>query len=1019
MTDLIRNSVKRHLLLVMMLLSCMTIFAQTHKVSGIVRDPAGEPVIGVSVRCNVDAKAATITDAQGQFSITVPADASLIFTYVGYETQKVLANKPELSIVLKESSKNLDDVVVVGYGTQKKSDMTGAISQVKAADISSISVSNPVQALQGRVAGTAVMTNNNPGSSPTLRIRGSGSINASNDPLYVVDGFPLMNSNLNDINPNDIESIEVLKDASSSAIYGSRGANGVVIITTKQGSKGRNNLTFSSYAGIQNPARKVELLHSDDFVKYINDAYTYSTGKAVYTTSSPAPNYDTDWQDEIFNRNALMQEHSVSFDGTDGKTSYMLSGSIYNQDGIVDASGFDKYTLRSNLSHEFKKWLTVGTHLQISNTTQNVRDNATGDVFRFGWPTTPIKNPDGSWYYSFNDPQVDSYIEGSFNPVAEAHEVTDERNTSRVLGDVFAEFSLTNHLKFKTNFGLDLSNTKGYEYHTSASSAGLNSGGKGVGGQDYYKMTSKLTENILTYSNIWNDVHRFTATGVYSYQDYGFESLSIDGSGFANDATGAYDMSLADRSSIAYSSSKYGNKLISWTARASYAYKDKYMATVTGRYDGSSRFGENNKWGYFPSIGLGWRADQESFLIDNKVISNLKLRTSYGVTGNQEISNYSSLPQLVAANYVYGSSLLKGFTETIGNSNLKWEKTTQTDIGVDLGLWKRIDMTIDLYNRNTSDLLYSVPIPTTSGYSSILSNIGGVNNKGFEFSINGKVIDTKDFKWSIGGNLAKNKNKITELYGNVKSILLKTSANGFAQYLKVGQPVNGVYTRKSAGLIRTQEQLDAYKKIRSTANFGEEMYVDKTDDNIISTDDYVCIGSTEPDFTYGLSTNLQYKNLTLDIYSQGAHDYASVAGIDDNAFKSASFTMGYASNTGSYLMYGENQILNSNYAPSKYAYDHMWSESNPNGTFPRAGARDTYFSDRTNGHWSYFVIKNIKLGYDLSSYVAKTNWMKGLSVYVNAQNYVSFSNQRGYNPENGDVSYPWAKTLMFGINARF
>jgi len=908
---------------------------------------------------------------------------------------------------------------VVGYGTQRRSDMTGAITQVKATDLSSVSVSNPIQALQGRVAGTAVMTNNNPGSSPTLRIRGSGSINAGNDPLYVVDGFPLMNSNLSDINPNDIESIEVLKDASSSAIYGSRGANGVVIITTKKGTKGRNNVTYSSYVGVQNPARLVELLKSKDFVEYINEAYTYSTGKAVYTTDNPAPDYDTDWQAEIVNTNALMQEHSITFDGSSDNTTYMLSASVFLQDGIVDASGFKKYTLRNNMSHEFKKWLTVGTNLQISNTSQDVRDNATGDVFRFGWPTTPVKTADGSWYYSFNDSQVDAYIEGTFNPVAEASEVTDEKNTSRVLGDVFAEFTFNKHLKFRTNFGLDLSNTKGYEYHTSLSSAGINAGGTGVGGQSYYKMTSKLTENILSYSNIWNKIHRFSATGVYSYQDYNYEGLSISGSGFENDATGAYDMSLADQASVTYSSSKYGNKLISLTARASYAYNDKYMVTATNRYDGSSRFGANNKWGYFPSLGLSWRADQESFLIDNKVISTLKLRASFGVTGNQEISNYSSLPQLTAANYVYNSTTLQGFTESIGNSDLKWERTTQLDLGLDLALWKRIDLTVDVYNRNTTDLLYNVPVPTTSGYSSILSNVGAVNNKGIEVSLHCKVIDHKDFKWGVTGNVSKNVNKITELYGGVESILLKTSANGFAQYLKVGEPVNGVYTRKSAGIIRTEEQLESYQKIRSTANYGEEMYVDYTGDKSISTDDYVCIGSTEPDFYYGISTNLQYKKISLDIYGQGAHDYASVSGIDDNSFSSATFSIGYASNTGSYLLYGENQILNSNYAPSKYAYDRMWSETNTDGTFPRAGAKDTYFSDRTNGHWSYFVIKNIKLGYNLSSVISKTNWIKELSVYVNAQNYICFANQRGYNPENGDVSYPWTKTMMFGINAKF
>jgi hypothetical protein len=352
----------------------------------------------------------------------------------------------------------------------------------------------------------------------------------------------------------------------------------------------------------------------------------------------------------------------------------------------------------------------------------------------------PVKNPDGSWYYSFLDPQHDSYIEGKWNPVADASEVINENVRNRILGDVFAEFTFHKNLKFKTNFGVDISNTKGYEYSTSKSSAGLSSGGKGLGGQSYNKMTSKLTENILTYSNVWNSIHRFTATGVYSYQDYVYEGMSISGSGFENDATGAYDMTLADRSSISYSSTKYSNKLISWTARASYAYNDKYMLTVTGRYDGSSRFGANNKWGFLPSVGLGWRISEESFLKENPVVSNLKLRASYGVTGNQEISNYASLPKLTSVYYVYDNTLLQGFTESIGNSDLRWERTTQNDLGIDIGLWKRLDVNIDYYTRTTNDLLYNVPIPTTSGFSSILDNIGEVKNNGIEVAVSGKFL---------------------------------------------------------------------------------------------------------------------------------------------------------------------------------------------------------------------------------------------------------------------------------------
>jgi hypothetical protein len=293
-----------------------------------------------------------------------------------------------------------------------------------------------------------------------------------------------------------------------------------------------------------------------------------------------------------------------------------------------------------------------------------------------------------------------------------------------------------------------------------------------------------------------------------------------------------------------------------------------------------------------------------------------------------------------------------------------------------------------------------------------------VKNNGLELSVSSRILD-RDFKLSVGANISTNTNKIASLYGGVQKILLGTSANGYARFLEVGKPVNSIYTRQSAGIIRTQEQLDAYRKIRSTANLGEEMYVDVTGNGSIGTDDYICIGSPEPKFFYGLSANMSYKHFSLDLYGQGAHDYASVAGIDNSAFGSTSVSIGYASATDSYLMYGENQILNQNYQPSKYAYDRMWSESNPNGTFPRAGAKDVYFSDRTSAHWSYFIMKNIKLGYDFSSSIKNVNWIKELTVYVNAQNYLSSANHRGYNPENGDTTYPWAKTMIFGINAKF
>lgn len=974
---------------------------QPQQVEGSVMDQNGQPLAGANI-LEKNTTNGTQTDFDGHFSLSLTnKNAVLIVSYIGFVTQEVNTNnRSQISVVLTEDAAALDEVVVVGYGTMKKSDLTGAITQVKGEVLNTVSGSNPVEALQGKASGVAIVnTDASPGASPTIRIRGNGSISASNEPLIVVDGFPLSNSNLNDISANDIESMEVLKDASSAAIYGSRGANGVIIITTKKGKKGQNNLEISASTGISTAARLPGMLNRNDFINFINEAYTYSNGSPVYSASNPAPEYNTNWQNEIIKNSSLTQNYSIAFNGGKDKTTYMLSGNIFAQDGIVESSGFNKLTVRTNLDHEFKSWLSVGTHLQVGRSQRDVRDNPTGNIFRYGWPTVPIKNPDGSWYYATEDPSISSYFEGTWNPVSEAFEVTNELTTDRVLGDVYALFSPIKNVTFKTNFGVDISNEKQYEYYSTKSTRGIGAGSTGVGGQAYQRQTSKLTDNILTYSNTWNDIHRLSVTGVYSWQEYVFENLSVNGSGFQNDATGANDISYATRESISAASDKYSNKLISWTARSSYSYADKYLLTLTGRYDGSSRFGENNKWGFFPSVGLAWRVDQENFLNNSNAISNLKFRTSYGVTGNQEIGNYQSLSALTPAYYVYNDTPLLGLTETIGNPDLKWERNTQYNIGVDISLWNTIDLNLDYYIRKTTDLLYNVPIPTSSGYSSMLQNIGEVKNLGFELTAHTKIIDS-DFKWDITGNLSTNKNEIVELYGDVDKINLGSSSAGIARYLIVGEPVNSVWARESAGIIQTQDQLSSYQQIRSSAQLGEEMYVDHTGEGTINSDDYINIGTTTPDFFYGISTQLSYKKLSLEIYGQGASGLASNS--DDN-----------------YMIYGEYQIQNRNYLPTQHAYNRMWSEQNPNGTFPRAGAQEVYLSNRTNGDWNYFVVKNIKLGYDFSDIIETFDWIKELDVFINAQNYINTANHRGYNPENGSVDFPYAKTMIFGLRAKF
>lgn len=990
---------------------------QANKVTGIVKDTNGEPIIGANVTVKGQS-IGTITDIDGRFVLDAPKDAVLQITYIGYVSQEVkVSGNKELNVVLKEDTETLDEVVVIGYGTAKKSDLTGATAQIKPEALTSSVVGNALESLQGKAAGVAVFNDNKPGASPSIRVRGSGFITASNEPLYVVDGFPLMDGNISDLNPSDIESMEILKDASSTAIYGSRGANGVVMITTKKGKSGTKNLSVNTSVGVQMPGRLANLISGEDFINFMNAGYKNQGSNIPFSGIPSTYTTDTNWEKEILENSSLLQDYSITFDGSSNKTNYMLSTGFYNQEGLLKAQNYQKYTFHGNLQHSFNKWLTVGANTQFTYSIQDVFDSALIDIYRYGWPTENVKNEDDTYNISS---MHNTYILYPWNPVLDMNETTTQFTTNRFLGTLFAEMQLMKDLKYRLNLGVDLKNTRKYNYVGSESAVNKASGLKGNGYNNWNKRFSKVMENILTYNHTWNK-HRLTATAVYSWQDFTYEDINLSGSGFENDLTGAWSMGLADKSSVSWGTNKYSNKLISFTGRVSYVYDDKYLLTATSRWDGSSRFGANNKWGYFPSVGLGWRLSQESFLKENKVITNLKIRGSFGITGNQEIGNYKSLAQLTGSNYTDGSSVIYGFKESIGNGDLKWERTTQFDLGFDLSLWNRIDIAFDYYTRNTNDLLYNVPIPSTSGYSSILSNIGKVTNKGWEFSIGGNIMQNKDFNLYASVNVTYNQNKIKELYGGVDEVAVRYEAGGLARVLKVGNSVDAIYARHSLGIIKTQEQLDEYKKkvpnTAANAQLGDEMYEDIDGDGSISSNDYVCLGSVQPKYFYGLNLSMEYKGFGLSVYGQGGHKYASIAGAEDYYANNSAWAMSYANLT-SYLLYGENQISNNVYIPTQYAYEHMWSPENPNGNYPTAGAHDVYLSDRTNANWKYFILRNIQFNYDLAP-LLNIKSVKSLKVNLNFQNFVTFANHRGYNPINGDTSNPWAKSIILGINAKF
>lgn len=469
--------------------------------------------------------------------------------------------------------------------------------------------------MQGKAAGIAVFNSNEPGASPSIRIRGSGSISASNEPLFVVDGFPLMDSDISDINPNDIESMEVLKDASSTAIYGSRGANGVIMITTKRGSREANNLNVNILTGIQTPGRLTNLISGDDFINFMNAGYENQGSKDSKVPFPNAPStYDasTNWEKEVLQKTALIQDYNVSFDGSSNGLNYLLSGGFFNQEGLVKAQGFEKYSLRSNLQKVFNNWLTVGANIQYTYSTRNKFNMALINIFRYGWPTEPVFNEDGSYNVSSTN---NAFINDPWNPVLDMKERTNRSKNNRFLANAFVDFKILDQLTYRVTIGTDVKNLRNYIYNSSQDASNQTKKVNGDGGNFWSKGMSKIMEHILSYNQVW-DKHRVSATAVYSWQNFTYDNQSVMGSGYENDQTGAWDVGLADHAFLKVSSTKYDNSLISFTGRASYAYDDKYLLTATSRWDGSSRFGSNSKWGFFPSVGLGWRVTQEDFLKD-------------------------------------------------------------------------------------------------------------------------------------------------------------------------------------------------------------------------------------------------------------------------------------------------------------------------------------------------------------------------------------------------------------------
>ncbi|WP_266365747.1 SusC/RagA family TonB-linked outer membrane protein [Tellurirhabdus rosea] len=950
-------------------------------VSGRVTDEKGEALPGVSVSLKGTTRG-TSTDNTGRFQLVVPGpEAVLVFSYIGYANQEItVGNRQSFDVKLVSDEQNLNEVVVVGYGTQRKSDITGSLSSVSAKEIRATPITGVGQALQGRAAGVFVtQASNAPGGGVSIRVRGGNSINAGNEPLYVIDGFPVYNENGPNLNPNDIESMEILKDASATAIYGSRGANGVVLITTKRGKSGQNRIELETYYGIQNVRKQIPMLNAREYAQLVNEAQVNAGRPVVFTDAQLATfGEGTNWQNEIF-RQAPMQNYQLTASGGNDKTRYAISGNYFDQQGIIINSKFDRGSLRFNFDHKLNDKVSLGTNLNIVRTrTFAVPTDADGGngasvvyaALNFS-PTQPVYNPDGSLVV-FNTPgriQIGS-------PVAQALGTSNQTVGTRLLGNVFVDYKILPGLSFRTSFGTDLNYSKNSFYISRLTASGAQLGGQGAIQNN--QSSNWLNENTLTYVKSFNTVHNLTLLAGYTMQGNRFESVRASAQGYANDILTFNNLGGASTPLIPTSSASDW-QLNSYIGRANYDYNGKYLVTATVRADGSSRFGAGNKWAVFPSGSFAWRISEESFLKANPVINDLKLRLSYGLSGNQEIGQYQSLATLGTQNANFNNTVAIGIGPTrVANPDLRWETTAQANIGIDVGLWNnRISVTADVYEKKTTDLLLSVPLPFVSGYASALQNLGSIRNRGVELGIN-STNTTGAFRWTTSFNIAGNRNKVLDL-GNQREFPAGESSGHLqlpnSGLVRVGEQIGLFYGLKSNGIFQNQAEVDA--SAQKTAKPGDIRYIDQDGNGAINQSDRVILGYAQPKFFGGLTNTFSYKGFELMVFMQGTSGN-SIFNI--NRFELESLT-GVSNQS--------RRVLD------------RWTPTNPSTTMPRANAVGNAYviSDRQIEDGSYLRVKNVNLSYTLPQALTKRAKLNNVKVYVSAQNLLTFTNYTGFDPE--------------------
>jgi TonB-linked SusC/RagA family outer membrane protein len=1028
-------------------------------VRGRVTDAAsGEGLPGVSVLLK-GTQRGTTSDGEGNYALTVPDEAAvLVFSYVGYQTQEVtVGNQTQLNVGLSASDRALNEVVVVGYGTQTRRDLTGSVASLNTRTIQDQPVTNVVEGMAGRLPGVLIQqTTGAPGSSPSLKVRGLGSISAGNGPLIVIDGQPLNSGGLenagglNLINPNDIETIDVLKDASATAIFGSRGANGVVMVTTKRGKAGQSRINFDAYTGIQEVSKQMDLLNSQQFAEFSKEAFNNAYVERVAGAQASDPNsvrpagqryryprgefpginFDDpaslayyNYQDLIFRR-APISSYQLSASGGSERVQYLLSGNYLTQEGIIHRSNLKRYTFRSNIDAQVSPRLKVGLSFSPSYSFENrVRanghwaDNAVINAALSTVPFVPIYQADGITYASQANYAAPYDWPGITNPVANITERDNQAGTLRLLGNAYVElaFLKAKNLTYRGTLGGDLNYFRQNEFQTSAlplnqlPPPNLNSGNA------YTAQTINwVTSHTLNFTHTVGTDHRFGALVGLEAQQNDFQESRVNANQFPNDVVRTVNAGVI----VGGTSFRDQWALTSYFGRVNYSFRDRYLFNASIRRDGSSRFGSNRRYGVFPSASVAWRLTEEPFMKSISLISDLKLRASYGLSGNNAFQNNNGTPNNYPAtgtlgreNYVFGNVLSNGLaTSTIGNDNLTWEKSRQTDIGLELGLFQdRIFLNVDYYNRITTDLLLSVQVPTLTGFSSATRNIGKVENKGMEFALTTRNL-TGTFTWSTDFNLSFNRNQVLAL-GPTGDAIRSGTGVGETNITVIGEPLGSFFGYQQIGVFRDQADLDASPRF-ADARPGDVKYADINNDKRIDANDRTIIGNNQPDFIYGMTNRFTFKGFDLSVVIQGVQG-GQILNLSRRFF--------------------ENLEGNANSLTTVLG---RWrSPQEPgDGVTPRANTRTTGNNNAVSSRWiesaSYFRVRNVTLGYNVPTAFTQRIKIQNLRLYAGVQNALTISKYLGYNPEvsgyesalTGGVdygSYPLARTYTIGLNLGF